>query len=92
MAEVQCVDGCVLSILPVPKLDRGGVAYEVTLRLLLDGAPFGEVGECSRWRLAHTAERLRAAQAQDGPAAFPVAGADVLLDVVRRLAGAEGAP
>lgn len=78
MSEVRCVDGSVLSILTVPKRDRGGVAYEVTLRLLLDGAPFGEIGECSGWRLAHTAERLRAASAQHGPDAFPVTDVDVL--------------
>ena len=80
MAEVTCVEGSVLTVLPVPRRDRGGDAYEVTLRLLLDGAPFGEVGECSGWRLAHTAERLRAAQAQDGPAAFPATGVDLLDD------------
>jgi hypothetical protein len=79
MAEVQCVDGSVLSILPVPRLDRRGVAYEVTLRLLLDGAPFGDVGECSGWRLARAAEQLRQAQAADGPDTFPVTGVDLLL-------------
>ena len=80
MVEVRCVDGSVLSLLPVAKLDRGGVAYEVTLRLLLDGASFGEVGECSGWRLARTAERLRAAQAQAGADAFPATGVHGLLD------------
>jgi hypothetical protein len=80
MAEVECVDGSVLSIVPVPKRDRGGVAYEMTLRLLLDGAPFGDVDECSRWRLTRTAEQLREARDRHGPDAFPVTGVDVLLD------------
>lgn len=80
MAELVCVDGSALSIVPVPKLDRGGAAYEMTLRLLRDGAPFGDVGECSGWQLARTAEQLRQAQVQHGPDAFPATGADVLLD------------
>lgn len=71
MAEVVCVDGSVLTLLPVPKLDRSGAAYEATLRLLRDGEPFGDVGECSAWRLARTAEHVRAAQAAAGPDAFP---------------------
>jgi hypothetical protein len=92
MAEVQCVDGSVLSILPVPRLDRRGVAYEVTLRLLVDGAPFGDVGECSGWRLARAAEQLRQAQAADGPEAFGVTGVDLLLDArLGRGAGSDGA-
>ena len=86
MAEVECVDGSVLSILPVPQRDRGGVAFEVTLRLLLDGAPFGDVGECSGWALARTAEQLREVQAHEGPDAFPLTGFDALLD----LGGADG--
>ena len=80
MAEVVCVDGSVLSLLPAPKRDRTGAAYEVTLRLLLDGAPFGEVGECSRWRLARTAERLRAVQSSSGVDAFPPDVYDAVLD------------
>ena len=90
MVEVQCVDGSVLSILPVPKSDRGGLAFEVTLRLLLDGEPFGDVRECSRWRLARTADALRQARAQDGPEAFPVTGPDVLLQ--ESDGGAPGGP
>lgn len=78
MAEVVCVDGSVLALLPVPRLDRTGAAYEVTLRLLRDGRPFGEVGECSRWRLARVAEQLRAAQAS-GPDAFPPSAYDAVL-------------
>lgn len=62
MAELVCVGGSVLSLLPVPRLDRRGVAYESTLRLLCDGEPFGDVGQCSGWLLARTAEDLRVEQ------------------------------
>lgn len=62
MAELVCVDGSVLSLLPVPTLDRCGVPYESTLRLLRDGVPFGDVGQCSGWLLARTAQLLRAEQ------------------------------
>ena len=80
MAEVVCVDGSVLTLLPVPKLDRSGAAYEVTLRLLRDGQPFGEVGECSGWLLSRTAAQLRALQSDRGPDAFPPAAYDAVLD------------
>ena len=80
MAEVVCVDGSVLALLPVPKLDRTGVAYETTLRLLRDGLPFGDVGECSGWRLWRTAEQLRALQQEHGPDAFPPGAYDAVLD------------
>ena len=73
MAEVRCVDGSVLSVLPVPVLDREGTPYEVTLRLLRDGAPFGEVGERCGFFVAHTAARLRSAR-QDDPDGFPHSG------------------
>ena len=80
MAEVACVDGSVLTLHPVPKLDRSGAAYEVTLRLLRDGEPFGDVGECSGWLLSRTAEQLRALQQDRGPDAFPPAAYDAVLD------------
>lgn len=79
MNEVVCVDGSVLTLLPVPVLDRSGAAYEMTLRLLRDGAPFGEVGECSGWRLSRTAEQLRALQGDGGPG-FPPAAHDAVVD------------
>ena len=79
MADVVCVDGSRLTLLPVPKLDRSGVAYEATLRLLRDGAPFGEVGECSGWRLARTADQVRALQAASGPDAFPPSAYDAVV-------------
>jgi hypothetical protein len=80
VAEVVCVDGSVLAVLPVPELDRSGAAYEVTLRLLRDGEPFGDVGECSGWRLSRTAEQLRALQSASGPDAFPLAAYEAVLD------------
>ena len=80
MAEVVCVDGSVLALLPVARVDRSGAAYEVTLRLLRDGAPFGEVGECSGWRLSRTADQLRVLQSASGPDAFPPAAYDTVVD------------
>ena len=80
MAEVVCVDESVLTLLCVPKLDRSGAVFEVTLRLLRDGEPFGDVGECSGWRLARVAEQLRALQGTSGPDAFPPAAYDAVLD------------
>ena len=70
MVELVCVDGSVLSLLPVPRVDRRGVPYESTLRLLRDGQPFGDVGQCSAWLLARTADALRAEQRAAGR--FPV--------------------
>ena len=83
MAEVTCVDGSVLTLVPVPVTDRTGTAYEVTLRLLRDGVPFGDVGECCGWRLARTADQLRDLQ-EPGPGeradAFPPGAYDAVLD------------
>ena len=62
MAEVRCVDGSRLTVLPVPVLDREGVPYEVTLEMRRDGEPFGEVGERCGFFLATTAARLRGAR------------------------------
>lgn len=76
MAEVTCVDGSVLRVLPVPVLDRDGTPYEVTLRLLRDGSAFGEVGERCGYFLASTAARTRAARTagHDFPASSLEAG------------------
>lgn len=68
MAELQCVDGSVLSVLPVPCLGRDGMPYEVTLRLDRDGVEVGAVGERCGFFVAQTAARLRAA------ADFPQSG------------------
>ena len=70
MTRVTCADDCVLAVEPVPVLGRDGTPYEVTLRLLVDGEPFGEVGERCGYFLAATAARLRRAREHD-PDAFP---------------------
>ena len=70
MTRVTCVDGCALTVEPVPVLARDGVPYEVTLRLLRDGEPFGEVGERCGYLLAATAARLRSAREAE-PDGFP---------------------
>lgn len=59
MAQVRCADGRLLDVRPVPVLDREGTPYEVTLHLLLDGAPFADVGERCGWALAGLRDRLR---------------------------------
>jgi hypothetical protein len=70
VAELRCVDGSVLGVRPVPVLDRDGVPYELTLELLRDGEPFGEVGERCGYFLAGTARRLRTWRLHD-PDGFP---------------------
>ena len=77
MAELRCVDGSVLSVLPVPCLGRDGVPYEATLQLRKDGRPFGEVGQRCVYFLAATAARLREARQEDGPEAFPRSACEV---------------
>ena len=67
MAELRCVDGTTLDVLPEPVLARDGVPYELTLRLTCDGRPFGAVGERCGWFLAATARSLRAALRDAGP-------------------------
>ena len=57
--DLTCTTGAVLTVRPVPVLARDGVPYEVTLALLLDGEPFGEVGERCGGLLADAAARLR---------------------------------
>lgn len=69
MADVTCVDGSTLSVLPVPVVDRHDVAYELTLRLTRDGVEFGAVGERCGYFLAAAAARLAEALADDSPVA-----------------------
>ncbi len=59
MAELTCLDGRVLAVQVEPVLARDGVPYEVVLRLLLQGAPIGEVGERCAWQLGAGLRRLR---------------------------------
>lgn len=84
MADLLCVDGSVLAVLPVPCVGRDGVAYEVTLRLVRDGAPVGEVGERCGFFLAATAARLRTAAP-----GFPLSGMEVGLRAWAADAGAD---
>ncbi len=74
MAMLACVDGTILTVLPVPVLDRDRTPYEVTLRLLRDGEPFGAVGERCGYFLASTAARLRAAREAGGE--FPISSVE----------------
>ena len=78
--DVTCTGGAVLTVRPVPVLARDGVPYEVTLELLLHGAPFGLVGERCGGLLADAVMRLRepvpvssleAALGADWPAVAP---------------------
>ncbi len=71
MAEVACVDGLILCLLPLPCLGRDGVPYEVTLRLERAGRPFGEVGERCGFFLATLAKQLRGAREAEGSDGFP---------------------
>ena len=86
MAELRCLDGTVLTVLPEPCLGRDGVPYEVTLRLLRDGTALGEVGERCGFFLATTAARLRAERQRD-PEEFPTGGVEAGL---RAWAGDQG--
>jgi hypothetical protein len=67
MARVRCADGRRLDLEPVAVLDRTGEPYEVVLRLRLDDAPLGDVGERCGHALATLAALLRAA----GPDRLP---------------------
>jgi hypothetical protein len=58
VAQLTCADGAVLTVLPVPVLDRDGQTYEHTLRMQLDGQPFGDVGERCGWFLSQVLARL----------------------------------
>ena len=71
MATLTCADGRVLGVVPVPVTDRHGVPYEVTLRMTLDGAPFGDVGERCGYFLAALAVRVAAARAEGSPRPAP---------------------
>jgi len=70
VAELRCADGSVLTVRPVPVSGRDGTPYEVTLELLRDGRPFGDIGERCGYFLARTTERLRAAQPDFPPSSL----------------------
>ena len=69
MADVTCVDGSVLTVLPDAVLDRDDVPYEMTVRLLHNGEPFAVVGERCGFFLATVAVRLSRAISERGPIA-----------------------
>ncbi len=58
-----------LAVIPEAVLDRDDVPYEMTLRLLCDGQPFGVVGERCGYFLATLANRLGRAAEASGPVA-----------------------
>jgi hypothetical protein len=76
VGELRCVDGSRLEVIPVPSCDRGGIPYEVTLRLQRDGETFGSVGERCGYFLATLARRLAAARLQGSPQARAWSDAD----------------
>lgn len=63
------MDGSVLSVLPESVRDRDDIPYEMALRLVRDGEPFGVVGERCGFFLANLAARLAQATAAGGPLA-----------------------
>jgi hypothetical protein len=70
VAELRCADGSVLTVRPVPVSGRDGAPYEVTLGLLRDGEPFGDVGERCGYFLAAATARMRAAQPDFPPSSL----------------------
>ncbi|MCW2607452.1 MAG: hypothetical protein JWO60_2145 [Frankiales bacterium] len=74
MAQLRCADGRLLDVVPVPVLDRTGALYECTLRLLLDGAPFGHVGQRAAGVLGAVSARLDTEQQLTGTAERGVRG------------------
>ncbi|MGH3239765.1 MAG: hypothetical protein ACRDNL_05255 [Spirillospora sp.] len=66
---LRCLDGCVLTVVPIASLDRGGTPFEVTLELWRDGDPFGAVGERCGYFLAGLAGQVAEARADGSPQA-----------------------
>ncbi|WP_262403167.1 hypothetical protein [Actinomadura sp. CNU-125] len=67
MRVLRCLDGSVLTVVPVAAVDRGGAPFEITLELRRDGAAFGAVGERCGYFLADLAARLDDARADGSP-------------------------
>ena len=77
MGELRCVDGSILTVLPVPCRDRAGKPYEITLELRRDGQPFARVGERCGFRLSRLAARVSAARptrSRPPPGPIPMTG------------------
>src|ERR1700722_17522721 len=70
MGELRCVDGSILSVIAVACRDRAGHAYEITLELSRDSAPFASVGERCGHQLAQLADRVRGARRDPEQAAM----------------------
>jgi len=68
MGKLRCVDGSVLTVMPVTCRDRSGTPYEVTLDLRRGGEPFASVGERCGFRLARLAASVTAARADPAQA------------------------
>src|ERR1022692_496944 len=69
MGDLLCVDGSILSVVPVACRDRLGEPYEITLELARDRVPFAAVGERCGSRLSHLAAQVSAAREDPGQAA-----------------------
>jgi hypothetical protein len=62
MGQLRCVDGSVLTVVPVAVRDRAGEPYEITLDLWRGRQRFGSVGERCGFRLTQLAARVTAAR------------------------------
>ncbi len=69
MSELQCVDGSLLSVHAVPRRDRAGQPFEITLELRRDRQQFASMGQCCGHVLAALAAAVAAARADPGQAA-----------------------
>jgi hypothetical protein len=68
MGELRCVDGSVLTVVPVACRDRTGTPYEITLDLRRGRKPFASVGERCGFRLSQLAASVTAAREDPGQA------------------------
>src|ERR1035441_4692419 len=62
MAVLRCVDGSVLTAVPVPCRDRAGKPYEITLELRRDDQLFATVGQRCGFQLSRLVRQLSAAR------------------------------
>jgi hypothetical protein len=69
MGVLRCVDGSVLTVVPVPCRDRTGKPYEITLELSRDDQPFARVGERCGFQLSRLAPRVADARSDPQQAA-----------------------
>src|ERR1019366_6597143 len=69
MAVLRCVDGSVLTAVPVPCRDRAGKPYEITLELRRDDQLFATVGQRCGFQLSRLVRQLSAARSDPDQAA-----------------------